>query len=95
MISGGLDGQPPAWDVKQRESISVFDGYHGEEGGRNYSVAINRDASVAVSGFRNNSIRAWHPETGTETAEIDVGDAVNSLAFTPTGKTLMAGQPPP
>lgn len=90
LISGGLDGQPRVWDARTHELISVFRGYHGDDDGRNYTVAMSPDSSVAVSGFGNKWIRAWHPNTAKEIAEIEVGDAVNYLAFTPSGKTLVA-----
>lgn len=90
LISGGLDGKPRIWDVVSRETTTVFDGHDGENGIRNYSVAIHPDANMAVCGFGNNMIRAWHPKTGEQIAEIAVGDATNYLAFTPTGKTLVA-----
>ena len=35
-------------------------------------------------------IRVWCPQTGKQIPEFDVGSAANYLAFTPTGKTLVA-----
>lgn len=90
LISGGLDGTPRVWDAQTHELISEFHGQHSDKSGRNYSVAISPNNSVAVSGFGDQWIRAWHPQTGEEIAEIEVGDAVNYLAFTPSGKTLLA-----
>lgn len=90
LISGGLDGKPRVWDVASQEVVTEFDGHDGENGVRNYAVALHPSEDIAVAGFGNNMIRAWHPETGEQIAEIEVGDATNYLAFTPSGKTLVA-----
>ncbi|MGI9243340.1 MAG: WD40 repeat domain-containing protein [Verrucomicrobiales bacterium] len=90
LISGGLDGKPRIWDVASRAAITEFDGHDGENGIRNYAVAIHPDGEIAVCGFGNNMIRAWDTETGEQVAEIAVGDATNYLSFTPSGNTLVA-----
>lgn len=92
IISGGLDGKPRTWDVAERRTIAVFEGHvEGDNRDqRNFSVAFNPDATVGVSGSAGGKIRAWNAETAEQIAEIDTGDAVNYLAFTPDGGTLIA-----
>ena len=92
IISGGLDGTPRTWNVVARRNIAVFQGHlEGDDRARRiFSVGFNPDATVAVSGSAGGVIRAWHPHTAEQIAEINTGYAVNFLAFSPDGGTLIA-----
>lgn len=85
VVSGGLDSKPRVWDVAKKEPVTVYD----KSEGRNYSVALKPDNSVAVSSAKH-SVHAWHPLSGETIAEIETGDATNFLAFTPSGEFLLA-----
>ena len=84
-----MDGKPRIWDIASQSIITIFEGHDGQDGVRNHAVAMSPVADIAVCGF-GGMIRAWCPETAEQIAEFDVGSAANYLAFTPTGKTLVA-----
>ncbi len=87
IVSGGLDGKPRTWDVARREVLAI---YEDHQKGRNYAVAISPDAKVAVSGGGGGQLCAWDAANAKTIATITVGDAVNYLAFTPSGNVLVA-----
>ena len=89
LASGGMDGQVMLSEVSANPSPLIFKERHG---GRVKVLVFSRDGKHLVSGSRDNSIRLWDVETGTEFDVLSghVGE-VNTLAFSADGTTLISG----
>src|SRR5437763_233244 len=54
-------------------------------------VAFSRDGRRAVSASFDKSARVWDVETGKELKRFEVPQRVNSVAFSPDGRRVLAG----
>src|SRR5438105_565359 len=57
-----------------------------------WSVAFSPDGKRIVSGGRDQTVKVWDAQTGTETLSLKGHtDWVNSVAFSPDGKRIASG----
>ena len=89
LASGGENGSVMLSEVSANPNPLIFTGNHTW---RVETLAFSSDDKHLVSGSKDNSIRLWDVETGTEFAVLSghVGE-VNALAFSADGLTLISG----
>lgn len=89
LASSGMDGQVIVSEVGPNPNPLIFKGHHAW---RVKVLAFSPDGKHLVSGSRDNSIRLWDTEIGTEHVVLSghVGE-VNVLAFSADGTTLISG----
>ncbi len=90
LVSGSWSGVVRLWDVEARKELHALRG-HGSK--VNAVVFFPDGAAVASAGGAE--VRVWDPATGACVAvlktEVDASHNVQSLACSPDGKTLAAG----
>lgn len=98
LVSGAADKTVRTWDVATAKEIRTWVAHDN----RLTSVEISPDGLyVATASLANTKVRIWDINTGREVRSFDGGqerlysiegkNLVNSLAYTPDGKALLAG----
>ncbi len=90
IVSGGYDGTLRLWDAAKGEEVRRFEGH----GPGVLAVAVAPRGVSIASGGVDGTLRFWDPDTGKQTAkaDLDAGVALQALAFTPDGRSLITGE---
>jgi WD40 repeat protein len=75
------------WDLTQAAEKTVLAGHEGA-----IPCAVYRPhGGLLATGGKDDQVRFWNPQTGQMIDSIDIGEAVQTLAFTKDGRTLAVG----
>jgi WD40 repeat protein len=86
LASGSEDNTVNLWRVIDGAKVRTLAGHTGGVG----AVAFSPDGKMLASGGGDQTIRFWDAATGAELRTLRA-DAVESLAFSPDGRTLVSG----
>jgi WD40 repeat protein len=82
----------------QDETVRLWDPHTGQERrrlagvwGQCVAIAFSRDGTMLAAPAKDQGICLWNPSTGAEIRRLEALNHVNSLAFSPDGKRLLAG----
>jgi len=82
------DNTVRVWDVETGEELQRFEG-HGD---KLWDIDVSSNGRYVVSGSHDGTLRRWDLETEQGEILLDVApQAVRSVAFSPDGKTILAG----
>lgn len=74
------------WDAATGTLQRSLEGYQGSV----RSIVFSPDGGLIASGIEDKTIRIWDTETGNATHFIENSYPVNSVAFSPDGKTIVS-----
>jgi WD40 repeat protein/tRNA A-37 threonylcarbamoyl transferase component Bud32 len=75
------------WDLTKADEKTVMAGHQGGIPG----AAFHPSGTMLATGGKDDYVRFWNPLTGDLIGSINVGEAVEKLAFSPDGRLLAAG----
>jgi WD40 repeat protein len=82
------DGTVKIWKLSTKKAVATLRGHEGAV----YQVAFSHDGKwVATAGWGDKTARVWEVAGGREIQRLVHNDPVHAVAFTPDGKTLIAG----
>ena len=87
LAAGAWNGTVRLWDVASREKIGTLNAHRFEVS----SVLFSPDGALLATGSRDGRVRLWDVETRSSIATGRHPKGVYSLAFSPEGRTLVAG----
>ena len=94
LVSGFYDGAIGLWDTATGQEQNRIKGHTDSDSDHREiaSLAYSIDGTMFASGSWDNTIRLWDANTGAHLKTlVGHGSLVNSLAFSPDGKTLASG----
>ncbi|HXT62365.1 MAG TPA: caspase family protein [Pyrinomonadaceae bacterium] len=78
---------PRLWNVSSNKEVKRF----GETSLNTNSVAYSPNSRFVLTGDTDNAARLWDVASGKELKRFGVQDAVNSVAFSPDGSSVLIG----
>ncbi|MGW0781172.1 protein kinase domain-containing protein [Streptomyces sp. NPDC002913] len=82
-----MDGSIKLWNAASRRQVVMLKGHRQEV----TTLAFHPTAGTLASGSGDGAVRLWDTATGRTTAAFTCPQAVESVAFSPDGKTVAAG----
>jgi WD40 repeat protein len=86
-VSGSADRTLKVWDLESGREIQALQGHTGPV----RAVAITSDGKKAVSRSDDSTLKIWDLESGRLMVEFTGDGAINSIALSPDGRTVIAG----
>jgi WD40 repeat protein/serine/threonine protein kinase len=87
LASASWDQTIGIWDVVRRARVRTLKGHSH----RVRSLAYSPNGLRLASASEDGTVRLWDSGSGAELRRLDVHDVVNTVAFTPDGKSLVFG----
>ncbi len=75
------------WDLTRADEKTIAAGHNGAIP----CAVFHPDGHLLATGGKDNEVRFWNPMTGLAVGLRNVGEAVQSLAFSPDGRLLAVG----
>ena len=75
------------WDLTKADEITVMTGHDGAIP----CAAFHPTGQLLATGGKDDEVRFWNPITGQQIASQNVGEPVQTLAFSPDGRLLAVG----
>ena len=86
-LSASWDKTVRVWDLKTSRALRTLKGHTDAV----HSVAATPYGTCAVSASGDGTLRLWDLESGRQLASFECNDRARSCAFSPDGRTLVAG----
>jgi guanine nucleotide-binding protein subunit beta-2-like 1 protein len=86
IVSGGWDKNLKVWNLSNCKLKSTLSGHTGYIN----SVCVSPDGSLCASGGKDGTARLWDLNKGQHLYNLDAGDVINALTFSPTRYWLCA-----
>jgi WD40 repeat protein len=87
MVSGSSDYTLKVWDLATGAELRTLSGHKGSV----RAVAVTPDGRRVVSGSWDHTLKVWDLATGAELATMILDAPLLSVALTPDGATIIAG----
>lgn len=88
VIAGGNRGHLGIWEAESGKEVCRLKGHSGDVWG----AAFTADGKQAVTGAWDGTLRVWDVATGKEVRKFGSGEKVRSLALSPDGRRVIAGE---
>ena len=89
LASAGVDGVVRVWDAKSKRLLRILAAEQSEITALAYSPIGSMLAVADVTG----TITFWEPQTGCRTDVVEIGDRVDTLAWSPSHEHLLIAAP--